>query len=472
MPTKIKKEKIEKIRTLRSEENPVSYIEVANIVGVSVGTAHKYGRAAASPVTVVTDAFSRAHPPVLLGGQTMNYDTGSIPPLTFDPYDREILRKLHKYDEPQLYTLYKKEWLTNPFVSLLTEFILNEVFGDGFHFEGEGAEDVETFFKQDKTRKKLKASVREAVLYGNGFLSMDIEGDELRRTKTIPASTISITMDENGDRNYTQTLQSRDKNAILITDTFRVNAEFLTHFMIKELSDVPYGISLLRPNMHFLRALNDVGIDIPAAIKRAAYSPIVAELDLEAFQDDAAKKAAVEEYTKKLNQIVSATTNYAIDARHRLRLLSEGGAGAQQLRVTQLIEPILAVVLLNMGMPIGFFMQAASNRAVLREQREGIQRFISEIKFDIALEVEQEIIPRITDKETVLVWTVAFSDWVRKARTLSTMYQLGILSREYVLDSLDIIDEGEQFIMEPGTASTDGVPRPNPLRDEENEVTD
>ena len=473
MPTKTSEETIERIRKLRGGPNPLPYEQVADISGVSVSTAYKYGSSA------LTELGPPQDPVVLLAGNEIGIVDvkGQVldiriptPSLDFEVYDYDVFRNLHKKIEPQLYRLYKKEWTSNPFVSLLVEFILNEIFGDGFHFEGPGAEDVENFFKLNKTRKTLKLALRETIVYGNGFLGLTILNQQLTKLTVVPAISVTITLDEDGAREYSQ-VQTRVVDGQPAQTDKPLNKSNLIHFTIKELSDLPYGISLLRPNLHFLRSLLDVGGDIPAAIKRVAYSPTVALLDLEGYATDEEKETVVENYAKKLNKVASATSNYAIDKRHDLRLLNQGAAGAQQLNVVQLIEPILAVVLLNMGMPIGFFLQAASNRAVLREQREGIQRFIAELKSDIALEIESELVPRITGEEAHVVWELALSDQIRLGRALATYYRLGLISRQFFLDAMNIEDEGKDFFpVGPGGGGGDaGVGIPDPSRDDEQE---
>ncbi len=79
--------------------------------------------------------------------------------------------------------------------------------------------------------------------------------------------------------------------------------------------------------------------------------------------------------------------------------------------------------------------------------------------------------PRITTKEAHVVWEMALSDQIRWGRALATYYRLGLISREFFLDAMNITDEGENFFpIGPGGGGGDvGVGLPDPSRDDEQE---
>lgn len=360
----------------------------------------------------------------------------------YDPYDYAKWSTNYNKQEPVLYKEYRRMWLDNPYTYLLVEYLLNEVFGNDYHFSGPGAEEVEEFFENDNTKTKLKIAFRQAILIGNGFIDMNSPGGKLDRTSVIDGESVRIHLD-GGKRKYSQIA------TFFLSDRKQANrklrAKNLVHFMVKQYPSNPYGISLLRPNMRLLHALNDIASDIPAVVKRAGYAPIVAALNLEGLPDDAEKESVVKDFANKLQKNYSATSNYTIDQKHELSLLGQGAAGARMLPVREFVEILLAVCLLNFGMPLGNFLQSASNRSILMEQREIIGRFIEELRSIFSWHVNNEIVPKITDKRAKIRFHRAQESWLLEGSAMMNMYQLGLVSKEYVLDRMNIEDDGSTF---------------------------
>jgi hypothetical protein len=362
---------------------------------------------------------------------------------TFSPYDFDTRHAYWDYYEYEFYEDYRKLWLQNGFAFLLIEYLINEILGDGTHFEGDGAEEVEDFFKLDGTDDKLEVVIRQTIMLGNGLLNLKGKGEStLISTSIIDAESIRMTK-EKGKIKYTQSGQ-------YLVDTKKdepaLNPENLIHFTIKTYPNTPYGMSLLRPNLHFLRALDDCFGDIPAALKRVAYAPMVMKLDLGGYATQAEKEKALQDQAKTLHKVLSATTNFTIDARHDLQLVSGTGRGALSLPVVELIQPLISVCLMNFGVPLGIYLQADTNKAVIREQRKGIRKFVRKIQKQISRKIEISLIPKITSKECQMVFNEDSDENLRLRRALITEYEIGLISKEYFLDVANINDVGTTFI--------------------------
>ena len=367
----------------------------------------------------------------------------------FSPYDFETRYALWEQWEDALFQDYERLHKENPFAYLASEYLLNEVFGNGFHFEGPGAQDAEDFFYTDDTRSKLLISTRQAIILGNGYLDLGLGTvtGKLKSTEVIDASTIRLNYDPLGTGKvlYTQ-IPLYSKRLAPLNKPILLNSARLLHQRIKVLPNSPYGMSLFRPNLWFLRGLEDICGDIPAAMKRIAYAPLVAKLDFSDIPTSAERDTMRANFEAVLHKVISASTNFVIDKKHDLDLAgSGGGAGARLLPVVQLIEPLIAVVLFNFGIPLGMLLQSGANRSILREQSEGVQRFIGHIRQSIKRDIELRVIPSITSSKANLVWDEGFSDWIRRSIALTRLYEWGIVSREFLVNKLDIEDDGKTF---------------------------
>ena len=363
---------------------------------------------------------------------------------TFNPYSFSTFRDLYKFSEPSLYSTYQESYKQNPFTTMVVEYIINECFANDYHFEGPGAKVVEKFFLVDGTRGKLEITWRETIKKGNGFMDFGKKRGMAMRTRVLSTDDIQIEFDEKtGERIY--------KQGILT-----LKPELIVHMMLREEVGNPYGISLLRSNILFLTALMDVGGDSMAALKRIAYAPMVAGLDLSNMTENE-KKRYLAEWKERLKNMESAGQNFAIDKRHELTLLGQGGSGAKLLPINDLIEPIVSVVLMNFGIPIGIYLQTGANKAIIDEQRKAMDRFYEELRGRFKNYVETKIVPQITGRETRLVFNRAPLSTEQTRNELITLiqgYQSGLLSREYILDYMDIEDSGKTLVL-PNANPTD-----------------
>src|SRR3990167_9556330 len=203
----------------------------------------------------------------------------------FSPYDFETRRAMWELREDELYNDYRKIWHQNGYGYLCVEYLLAQLLGSGYHFEGEGAEAVQEFFFEDDTRPKLEMALRDAIMIGNGFLDLRVGNITGRLKEVAPIDGTSVRMyyDPKGNFIYEQD----PKRLLFARPVKKLDPKRLLHLYLKRLPEEPYGMSLYRPNLHFLRALEDTAGDIPAALKRIAYSPLVASLDLDSYATDA-----------------------------------------------------------------------------------------------------------------------------------------------------------------------------------------
>jgi len=85
----------------------------------------------------------------------------------YSPYKMAQVRDLGIYPETYFFDLYEESYVQNPWTHMLVEYVVKHTLGDGYHFEGPGADKVEKFFVQDDTRTKLEMQFRSAVKCGS-----------------------------------------------------------------------------------------------------------------------------------------------------------------------------------------------------------------------------------------------------------------------------------------------------------------
>jgi len=366
----------------------------------------------------------------------------------FDPYDFTTRRAYWRYEEYEFYEDYKKMYFQNPWAHMLVTYLKNEIFGDGYHFEGDAdaVAAVEEFWEEDNTDEKIQQSYLQGIVLGNGFLNLKTKrrGKQLVATELLDGEYVRITnerskleywVDAAWLLNQTKSMKLREKN--------------IAHFYVRMWPSTPYGMSIMRPNLHLLSSFEDMSGDIPAAIKRIAFAPMVAKLNMDNYENEAEKEAAAEAIANMLHKKQSAIQNYVIDKEHELGIIGTvggaGGAGAQLLNVTNLIEPLIAVALINFGMPLGYFLQTGANKAIIREQRLGVRKFLKDARISIERNINHKIIPKITDGDCHIIFDDSIDDNVRLRKIMMLEYQLKVISKEYYHDLANIRDDGTEF---------------------------
>jgi hypothetical protein len=390
----------------------------------------------------------------------------------YDPYDFERHKDYWRYEEPAFYGDYTRMWLSNPWAYLPAEYLVNEIFSHDFHFEGpSGAvKEVETFFDGDDTRHKLPVMVRQSVILGNGGGDVAIRSGEVLETRVLNFESIRCYLEE-GTIKYTQDRRYIAADTYLASPTAKgipLRAENIIHLKLKEWPSSPYGMSLFRPNLLLLMALDHSGQDIPAALKRIAYAPLLAKIDTEGFETDEDKDAAVAAWATKLKNVHSATTNIAMDKRHDLGIIGSlggGGGGANLLPVMALLTPLISVVLSNFGYALGYFLQTGANRAILEEQKELADHMIDRFRGQIAHDLRRQLLSKLTDRPVSIVFDMDDRLWERKSVSMMRLYERGLVSKEFIHDTLDLqADKGTEFMDPAVVAKTPKLQLPAPTR--------
>lgn len=150
--------------------------------------------------------------------------------------------------------------------------------------------------------------------------------------------------------------------------------------------------------------------------------------------------------------------------------------------VNDMIGPWLTVALMNFNMPLGLVLQGGANKAILDGQREDNRIAFSAYRRYFAEQVENKLIPRITGRDCKLVWNKApptSPETQAELISWAKLYQLGVVSKEFILDQMDIEDTGTTFYpnpspgpgQPPGTDNSNRAkPDPNNTDPEKNQM--
>jgi hypothetical protein len=373
----------------------------------------------------------------------------------YDPYYKTLIAGLYSYSEPAFFRQYEECYTTNPYGKFLVDYVVTRTIGDGFHFEGPGANVVEQFFRHDHTRSKLTEAFRDTVKFGSGFMDLKILNStgRLSRTDVLDPFTFQIEIDDQagsptyGLRKYYQPR----KDAKDTRPTGELNAARLFHFMIEPTTYRAWPMSLMRPNIVFLTALMDSGGDVMAAIKRTGYAPLVARLNMKGM-NPAEKKKAMEAFGESLKQLQSSTNNFVIDKEHEIDLLGRGGGNAKLLPINDLLEPWIGICLMNYAVPLGLLLQGGANKSIVETQREDARISLGAFRGLFEEQVMDRIVPHITNREVRMVWNKppASSPETRaEMAAFLDFFKAGAVSREFLLDYFDIEDHGTTFFAPP-----------------------
>jgi hypothetical protein len=291
---------------------------------------------------------------------------------------------------------------------------------------------------------------RDTAKYGSGLLDLKVlrSSGRLARTDVMDPYTFTITMETDpsspnyGKRSYWQ--PRGDIRGLPLRN------DRLVHMMLNEDAVNPWPMSLYRPNIVFINALMDCGGDSFEAIKRTGYAPIVARLNLQGMKPSE-KDAAVKNFSEKLKKLQSSSNNFVLDKEHDIDLLGRGGGNAKLLPVNDMIEPWLAVCLLNFSIPLGVLLQSGANKSIIESQKEDARIAITDFRNCFKASVE-EIVPHITNRDADFVWNKAplsSPETREQMKVLLEMFKAGAVTREYLLDYFDIDDNGSTFFAPP-----------------------
>ncbi|MEI6795245.1 MAG: hypothetical protein WCK39_00120 [Methanomassiliicoccales archaeon] len=380
----------------------------------------------------------------------------------FDPYAYSKVRALATYEESSFYESYDQAYKTNNFVFMCVEYLIAAILGDGYHFEGGAAKQVDDFMKLDRTESKLQMLIRDGIRFGNGMMDFGTAGKGIKTTRVLNPKDISIEIQDDplkpkyGERLYDQGGK-------------KLKEDYIFHLTMLEFPGKAYGMSILRPNIYFCQAIHDCGGDLFAAAKRIGYAPVDASLDLDQFKTEADKKTVIDNFKAMLEGVTSATNSYVHDRRHTLSLLAGNPGAGRILPINEMIEPWMAMCLRSFSMPLGAFLQQGANKATLQVQKQDCDASIALYRRSIANQVEMKLLPRIVgdNADIRMVWNKPSSSNAEVQSHMlvwKQLYDSGMISRECFLEQFDIKDLGTTFapVAVPGGATGDLRPQRSP----------
>lgn len=385
----------------------------------------------------------------------------------YSPYDQLWLRNFWTYTEYDLFNDYTKMYRVNPFAHFIIEALTTLISGEGYHFEGDESsqKDLELFFFENRLADRLKIVIRHMLLYGNGYLNMKLApdssmpmGQRILSADYVNGSTVKFERGKTGDtiaRQYTADYPSVD-----------LDIKKLLHFKMWDTGDSQYGMSVVRPNYMFLMALFDMVGDIPMAVKRAAYVPLVVKLNLTGI-DDTTRATYVKRFRNMVTGVQAASTNFVIDNRHDILYPENSGRGLN-LPLNELLVPIFSIVLLNAGVTSNILSPNQGERAPiggLAPQQEFSYKQIRTYRRQIEETINNYLVPLITSGSAKFIFNRSPEELRLESRIFVDLWGTGALSRETLLDKLDIVDEGTTFI-EKITTPGGGFVATRPRRDD------
>lgn len=358
---------------------------------------------------------------------------------TYTPYDGDLYKLIEGVVYPQyLFHAYDESYRTNPYTRGFVDYLYRHILGSGWHVEGPGANEVEDFFKKDQTVRKLNSGILfSGCLYGNSYMDFRTQGfnGPLSSTKLLKPHDIAVKFEHDKEGYFNYEKREYTQGGRQLRDSH------LFHFLLNPAPFEPLSEAPLRPTLLFLTMLHDSNGDIGMAIKRAAYAPYLAKLDLEGL-DPKDKKQAIEAFAKEMEEVQSARTNWVIDQKHDMGFIGAlgGGAGALSMPTNDLLEPVFAISMMAFGIPLGMFLQTGANKAILREQIEDSIIFYNNIRSRFRNEIEELVFPRISDKEVELVWDMPSLSGYEMKETVARLTELinaGIITADQAYEYIN-----------------------------------
>lgn len=382
----------------------------------------------------------------------MGYHNG----LEFNPYDHTLARQLQTSTEYQLYPLFGRCYNTNPYAYSFINYLYTHILGEGWRLEGPGSRSANRFMKRDNTMNKLNSGVLfTSCKYGNGMMDDKVVGGKLKWTRPINPLCIYVTNNPN-PKNYEDTvlyyehsIPTYDMTTGLFMN-YNVGAtgkaldrKHFTHF---KLYDAPFNAlapSPLRSTQFFLTALADANGDVSMAIKRAAYAPHLAKLDLDGVSTQEEKQRIIANFNNKLKEAESAGMNITIDKRHEFGYVGTmgGGGGALSLPVNDLLSPMMSICMFVFGVPLGLIQQTGANKSIIEKQIEDVSVMIRNIRRRFADIVESNILSKITSQDVEVVWNrpaISSLEYEREANMIFGLVDREIITKDTARAYFDI----------------------------------
>lgn len=362
--------------------------------------------------------------------------------------------KYHKFylkTEKQLMPDYKEQYISNVLATLLIDYVVARL--GAFKLAGDATQvkKANTYFRELDFRRNYYESTKQMVMNGTGIMvKNDVKG-RFRRTDTYQWE---ITRnDMTGVVKYVLA----EKNAGGEKPEFEWEPSAVAHkdlavFKVFELPDRPEGISMVRPALPALAALEEIVFkDIPAGVHNFLTVERIMKLPLDGYNTQAEQQTFFQNMrTRWANRDPSGVGITIIDDKVDVYYMGtqEGsGAGNRVLPVLEFIEPILATVMLNFLMPIGLILQTGANKSIIKRQQMEANLRLEIMRSRIEEQLYAQVWPDLgLDPEKVwLVWPKTEAELMDEWQVDREMFERRIISKEYVVTKYGIIDEGTTF---------------------------
>lgn len=362
--------------------------------------------------------------------------------------------KYHKFyqkTELQLMPDYQEQYISNPLATLLIDYVVARL--GNFKLAGDEAE-VKKAIKLFRTvdfKRNFYESTKQTIMNGTGvMIKNDVKG-RFRRTDT---KQWQITRDDmTGVINYTSSEKSKDSEAL----TFEwlpgtVYHKDLAVFKVFELPDRPEGISMVRPALPAIAALEELVFkDIPSGVHNFLTVERLMKLPLEGYNTPEEQTSFFTAMRNRwANRDPSGVGITIIDDKVDVYYMGtqEGtGASSRVLPILEFIEPILAIVMLNFLMPIGLILQTGANKAIIKRQQMEANLRLEIMRERVDEQLYAQIWPDFgLDPEKVwIVWPKTEAELMDEWVIDREMFERLIISKEYIVTKYGIQDDGTTF---------------------------
>jgi len=415
----------------------------------------------------------------------------------FDPRytkDQSYRRRWATEGEPSFYEEKWREINENPWYEFFADHA-TDTLTDSIYFEGPGAEEVINYFDEIDQGSKihLRKLVWSAVVFGTGFqYKYKNRNGKLAQLYTPDATNFGLSYSPFNKENP----DPRDKNAMLgeerwveITDGGTSKRYYMRNYPRIKASDkihpniallklredlkTPYGRSMGRGCWHHIKGLKGVDWDILSAIKRLMSLPMSVDVDLDNIDDDE-KVTKLKQATEAYEKVDWAAIDViAKDQRVKMGLIgmlpdSRDPSDGRIINVIEKLQSILLIVMSEFLFPPGILLQMSSNKSVVSEQTKYMAKRERSYKDQIRRYLKEQIIPQITDKDVDVRFMPSLSP-----EEAAILFKAGAISREYLRETLGIVDNGETFVpIDKGGETTSLNSKPDSMKMEKDNNDD
>lgn len=358
--------------------------------------------------------------------------------------------KYHKFyekTEKQLMPDYQEQYISNPLATLLVDYVVARL-GE-FKLAGDDAQvkKANTYFRELDFKRNYYETTKMMVMKGTGIMvKNDVKG-RFRRTDTQQwqitrddkTGVVSYTLSEAGSETWEW-------------DPKQVRHKDLAVFKVFELPDRPEGISMVRPALPAIAALEELVFkDIPAGVHNFLTVERLMKLPLDGYNTEAEQQTLFQNMRNRwANRDPSGIGITIIDDKVDVYYMGtqEGtGAGNRVLPILEFIEPILATVMLNFLMPIGLILQTGANKSIIKRQQMEANLRLEIMRRRIEEQLYSQIWPDLgLDPEKVwIVWPKTEAELMDEWVVDREMFERRIISKEYVVTKYGIQDSGTEF---------------------------